>query len=291
MAKSPFLFALAIFPFLGEPAMGNPLLESMQRKVDVFKREIDYDRLVSNLGTEQRYLLDWEETLRAFVDSDNTSWTAECEPSYYASGPLGTMRINVTNGTDTVAVEVHKVKDGSRSAIDGILNVAASGSTSRIVMRVMRGRCPGDFCLITGTESAPNSLYMAKGNIFTELNCLDDCSVLPIAHYIAEQMNKRNADPRQSPLSKLSLRLGTDRNQVRLGDEFAFAVAPKSLFDSEDWLVDVRPVNDEDLEYVKEETGRITYKALRRGALKITVNIMHKRTLQVKEETFVVNVN
>lgn len=271
--------------------MGNPIDDFTQQKLAQFKQQIVYDRVIANLGPDKTYIVDWESILGAFIDVDGVEWKAEGEPEYYVFGILGTTSIALSNGQEEISVEIRKGGDKLRSTVDSMLRIAASGSAPRVGMQAMTRGCPGDFCLINGDAVAPYGLYMAKGNILVKLKCDDEGTVLPVARYIADQMDKRNLDPRQSPLNKLSLQLKTDRYTIRQGEDFAFTVEPKSLFGDPEWLTDVRPANGEDLKYVNEEPGRYTYKALKIGAAKITVAVMHKRTLQVKEETFVVNVN
>jgi hypothetical protein len=291
MLKATLYLILVVSFCIGEVSMGNPIDDFTEQKLIQFKHQIGYEKIVADLGPDKRYVVDWEEILSKFIDADGAKWRAEGEPDYYVFGPLGTVDVEISDGHESVSVEIRKGGDRLRSTVDSMLKIAASGSAPRVWMKVMTGRCPGDFCLITGTENAPDSMYMAKGNILARLNSSDDCSVLPVAQYIAKEMDKRNIDPKLSPLNKVSLQLKIDRTGIKLGEEFVFTVEPKSLFDDEEWLIDVRRENDEELGYVKDEAGQFTFKALTRGPVRISVNVMHKRTLQVKEETFVVTVN
>jgi hypothetical protein len=291
MVKTTLISVLVSLLYFGGLGMGNPLEESAKRKLAPFKQQIGYDKIVASLGPEKKYIVDWEVLLSEFVDANGVKWTLDPDPSYYIIGRSGNARFEMSSDQGAARLELYTAGGGQRGAIDTVLGIVSNTPAPEILMKFSTTLCPGDFCLVSSDDEEMDRLYMVKGNVVMRLMGIDDCPVLPVGKYIADTMEKRKTDPHRSPLDTVQLQLKVDRNNVKRGDEFVFSVEPRTLFSDDAWLIEVNATNDDELEFVSEEPGRYTYKALKIGAAKITVAVMHKRTLQVKEETFVVNVN
>jgi hypothetical protein len=271
--------------------MSNPMDDFAQRKLVPFKSQIGYDKIVANLGPEIQYIVDWVNLLSEFIDAEGETWKPECLPHYHVSGLHGTEKINLISAQNSISIEIHKVGGGQRSAVDTALRIVSSGSAKNVSMQYVPSRCPADFCLMSEDADEIDRMYMVKGNLLIILDSFESHSVLPVAKYISEAMEKRKIDPQHSPLNKVKLGVKVDRGNIKEGENVVFSVEPHELFDDEEWLIDVRPLKEGELSYVKDESGKFTYKALKKGALTILVNVMHKRTLQVKQESHVAHVN
>ena len=80
------LFALAALFLLGELAMARPPFLH-QKTLDAFKHEIGYERLLEKLPPDKRVLLDWEQLLKEFRDTEGTTWRRK-DYSVFAMGAM-----------------------------------------------------------------------------------------------------------------------------------------------------------------------------------------------------------
>lgn len=272
-----------------------------QKKLDAFKHEIRYERLLSKLPPDKRVLVDWGQLLKEFKDAEGVTWRGK-DPSVFAIGSMANLNVNLKSDLGIVGMNVYSLTDGQKEAIEVALHTVSMTSMEQVDHRLYEA-CFADFCLEPRDplfENIMSRFDFVYGNLYVELHYIEyagksyERNVLPIARALHAAMQKAVA---ANPEGKLPARprvsYTVNPTRVKVGENFTVTAKfdggaqldPKTFRVAKDLV-------SNNIEY-QENLGTGVYKftATLPGMGTVAFSLLDKKTLWVFSDTVTVHID
>ncbi len=264
-----------------------------QDKLDTLKREMGYEAVINQLPKDKLVILDWENALKVFKDTEGRVWRISY-PSSSARTYQGDLTANLKSGNEEMHIVVHSMSLGQKDAVNLAL-WQATNTNAPFIWYKHDPRCFSDFCLTPRMSDNVSDVKFNYGNILIELNRLagDDKNVLPVAQYLQSIMEKAVAEnPDQKLPSRPKIVYTVNPTQIKSGETFTVTTKSGPGYQKALWAFDVAPdMISDNIDY-KEDLGdgvhKFTAKAAGKGT--ISFSLMDKKTLWVFTDTVSVNI-
>ena len=294
------LLVLAALFLLGELAMARPPFLH-QKKLDAFKHEIRYERVLEKLPPDKRVLLDWGPIVSEIKDAEGVTWRGK-DPSVFAAGAMANLSVSLKSELGIVSMNVYSLRDGQKEAVEEALHYVASSSTDR-VQREIYESCFADFCLAPrmAAGNRADRFDFVYGNIYIHLDCIEylgdstgiEGDVLPLARAFQSAMEKAvfaNPEGRLPARPRISYTVTPTR--IKVGETFivttSFAGGAKldpRTFDVAQDLV------SNNVEYEKDLGNSYKFAAKAAGIGTVAFSLLDKKTLWVFTDTVTVHID
>lgn len=276
-----------------------------QKKLDAFKHEIRYERVLEKLPPDKRVLLDWEQIVQGFEDTERVKWRGK-NPSLFAIGSMANLSVSLKSDLGIVGMNVYSLADGQKEAIEVALHTVSMTSMMQ-VNRQLYEPCFADFCLEPRDPLFANVMSrfdFVYGNLYVELHYIEyagertitnmDGNVLPLARALHATMQKAvAANPEGKLPARPRISYTVHPTPVKVGEAFTVTAAfgggaqldPKVFRVAKDLISD-------NMEYEKN-LGNGVYKlaAKAAGIGTVAFSLLDKKTLWVFTDTVTVHID
>jgi hypothetical protein len=263
-----------------------------QDKLDTLKKEMGYDSVIQQLPKDKIVILDWENTLKGFTDTNGRMWRIS-SPSSSMHSYEGRLSANLKSGNEVVRIVVHSMSLGQKDAIDLAL-WQATNTSAPFIWYKYDPRCFSNFCLIPRAKEHVSALYFNYGNILIELDHFDvDKDVIPVARYLQSAMEKAVAEnPEQKLPPRPKITYTMTPTQITTGETFTVTAKQELAYQKVLWNFDIAQKLISDNINCKEDMGDFIYKFMAKATGKgsISYNLMNKKTLWVFTDVVSVNI-
>lgn len=270
-----------------------------QEELDAFKHEIGYERLLEKLPPDKRVLLDWEQTVKEFKDTEGTMWRGKTT-SVFGMASMASLSVSLKSDTGIVSMNVYSLPGGQKEAIEEALHSVAMTSM-RQIHRKLYEPCFADFCL------APKSLLgsmdrfdFVYGNLYVKLDCIEHLgrwagggNVLPIARALHAAMERAvAANPEGRLPARPKITYAVNPTHIKVGESFTVTATfgtgsqmdPKT-FDVANELLSTNVEYEEDL-----GKGVFKFTAKTPGPSTVAFGLLDKKSLWVFTDTVPVTI-
>lgn len=253
----------------------KPIFVPNSQAVDVFKKKINYPKIITHISNDQKLLLNWEQYIRQSDFGTGQSWQPISVSQWQEHRSMATLSVLMTHEQKNLDIQVQLVSNkGNAEAVEFAIESLGVTSHTDIMMDLdINGPC--DVTLygepLPGIAGG-SALCVLKNSILRITASEPGPDIRSVLTHFVQPLKKGYVDTPQAPIVPINL---STIKAINVGD--VFFLDANVTKDDKTSLIET----SDNIENLAEDEHRFTFKAISSGQASITIGVMNTKTLYV----------